>query len=159
MSSADSITRRRIVQLTGTTAMSTLLAGCMGGGPRDGGPDDDGADADGGGVEIDPGTDIEFGAQTTHWEGLAPSSIDGTENPTLVLHEGEDYTIGWTEGDGGGHNIEIRDENDGVVDDLSTEVVSEPDEDQILEITASSEMAQYVCDPHENTMRGDLQLE
>ncbi|WP_321112635.1 plastocyanin/azurin family copper-binding protein [Halorussus salinisoli] len=152
------------MQVTGATAMSTLLAGCMRGGPRDGGPpgggpDDDGNGGDGGGVDIDPGTDIEFSAQTSHWEGLAPSSIEGAENPTLILQEGEDYTIGWTEGDGGGHNIEIRDENDDVVDDLATEVVSEPDEDQILEITASSEMAQYVCDPHQNTMRGDLQIE
>lgn len=144
------------MRLTGATAVSTLLAGCMRGGPRDGGPDDDGTGGDGGGVQIDPRTDIEFSAQNSHWEGLAPSSIEGAENPTLVLQEGEDYTVGWTEGDGGGHNIEIRDENDEVVDDLSTEVVSEPDEDQILEITASSEMAQYICAPHENTMRGDL---
>jgi hypothetical protein len=127
----------------------------MRGGPHGGG----GSGGDGGVSEIEPGTDIEFSAQTSHWEGLAPASIDGAENPTLVLQAGEDYTIGWTEGDGGGHNIEIRDESDAVVDDLSTEVVSEPDEDQILAITASSEMAQYVCDPHENTMRGDLQVE
>lgn len=147
------------MQVTGATAMSTLLAGCMRGGPPGGGPDDDGNGGDGSGVKIDPRTDIEFSAQTSHWEGLAPSSIEGAENPTLVLQVGEDYTIGWTEGDGGGHNIEIRDENDEVVDDLATEVVSEPDEDQILEITASSEMAQYVCDPHQNTMRGDLQIE
>lgn len=144
--------------------MSALLAGCMrggppGGGPPGGGPDDDGNGGDGSEVEIDPGTDIEFSAQTSHWEGLAPSSIEGAENPTLVLQEGEDYTIGWTEGDGGGHNIEIRNENDAVVDDLSTEVVSEPGGDQILAITASSEMAQYVCDPHETTMRGNLQIE
>lgn len=144
--------------------MSTLLAGCMrggprDGGPRDGGPGDGGNDGDGGEVEIEPGTDIEFSAQTSHWEGLAPSSIEGAENPTLILQEGEDYTIGWTQGDGGGHNIEIRDENDAVVDNLSTEVVSDPDEDQILAITASSEMALYVCDPHENTMRGDIRIE
>lgn len=149
--------------------MSALLAGCMrggprgggprGGGPRDGGPDDDGTGGDGNGVQIDPGTGIEFSAQTSHWEGLAPSSIEGAENPTLVLQEGEDYTIGWTEGDGGSHNIEIRDENDEVVDGLSTDVVSEPDENQILELTASGEMARYVCAPHANTMRGELQID
>lgn len=152
------------MQVTGATAVGTLVTGCMrggprGGGPPDGGPDDDGNGGDGSEVEIDPGTDIEFSAQTSDWEGLAPSSIEGAENPTLVLQEGEDYSIGWTEGDGGGHNIEIRNENDAFVDDLSTEVVSEPGEDQILAITASSEMAQYVCDPHETTMRGDLQIE
>jgi len=135
-----------------------------GGGPGDGGPgggspDDEGTDGDSGGVAIEPGTDIEFSAQTTHWEGLAPASIAGMENPTLVLQADEAYTIGWTEGDGAGHNIEIRDESDAVVDDLSTQVVTEPGEDQVLAITASSEMAQYVCDPHETTMRGDMQVE
>jgi len=132
-----------------------------GGGPGDGGPGGGGAEDDGtgDGVAIGPGTTIEFSAQTSHWEGLAPASIEGTENPTLVLQEGEDYTIGWTETDGGSHNIEIRDENDAVVDDLSTPVVSEPDESQLLSITASSAMAQYVCAPHASTMRGDLQIE
>lgn len=136
-----------------------MRGGPRDGGPRDGGPGGDSNGADGDRVVIDAGTDIKFSAQTTHWEGLAPSSIEGAENPTLVLQEGEDYTIGWTEGDGAGHNIEIRGENDEVVDTLSTKVVSSPDEDQILGITASSEMAQYVCDPHENTMRGNLQIE
>ncbi|MFC6756776.1 plastocyanin/azurin family copper-binding protein [Halomicroarcula sp. GCM10025894] len=89
--------------------------------------------------------------------GAAP--IEGTENPTLVLQEGEEYTIGWTESDGGSHNIEIRNENDEIVGDLSTPVVSEPDEAQLLTLTASSEMAQYVCAPHATTMRGDLQFE
>lgn len=152
------------MQLTGATAVSTIVAGCMRGGPgpggpRGGGPGGDDNGGDGSRVEIDPGTAIEFSAQTSHWEGLAPASIEGTENPTLVLQEGEDYTIGWTEGDGGSHNIEIRDENDEVVDDFSTEVVSEPDDEQILEITTSIEMAHYVCAPHETTMRGDLQID
>lgn len=147
--------------MTGAAAASALLAGCSdrgppGDGPASGGPDDDG---NGGSVDIDPGTDIRFSAQTSHWEGLAPSSVDGAENPTLVLQAGADYTIGWTEGDGGNHNIEIRGGNDEVVGDLSTDVVSQPGADQILEITASGEMAAYVCDPHETTMRGTLQIE
>lgn len=150
--------RRFVLKATGAMATSTLLAGCMGGGPRMGGPDDDGDDAEGR-VAIDPGTDIEFSAQTSHWEGLAPPSIEGAANPTLVLQEGEDYTIGWTDGDGGGHNIELRDDTDAVVHDLATDVVTDPDADQILDITASTAMAQYVCDPHESTMRGDLQIE
>ncbi len=131
----------------------------MRGGHRGGGPGGGDSGGDGGVGDIEPGTAIEFSAQTSHWEGLAPPSIEGVANPTLVLQEGEAYTIGWTQGDGGGHNIEIRDDTDAVVDDLSTEVVSEADEDQILAITASNELAQYVCDPHENTMRGDLQIE
>ncbi|WP_338009334.1 hypothetical protein [Natronoglomus mannanivorans] len=32
-------------------------------------------------------------------------------------------------------------------------------DDQILEFTASEEMAQYVCNPHRTTMIGDIEVE
>lgn len=163
----DRHSRRRFVRLAGATAGSVLVGGCFDRGPRGGGPHGGGhrggdADDDGDGgeaVTIDPGTDIEFSAQTTHWEGLAPSAIEGAENPTLILETGAEYTIGWTEGDGGGHNIEIRDESGAVVDGLETEVVTDPGRSQLLEITADAEMARYVCDPHENSMRGTIEVE
>lgn len=37
-------------------------------------------------------------------------------------------------------------------------MTQEPSEDQVLEFTASEEMAQYVCEPHETTMIGDLEI-
>ncbi|ELZ24559.1 blue (type 1) copper domain-containing protein [Haloterrigena salina JCM 13891] len=145
-----------MLELTGVAASTAFLAGCGGGGGNgNGGGNGGGSD----GFEIDPGTTVEFSGQTTEWEGLAPSQIEGESNPTLILQEGEDYTIGWTEGDGSDHNIEIWDENGEIVNDLSTEIVSEPDEAQMLDLTASSEMAQYVCQPHSSQMVGDLQIE
>ena len=150
------ISRRRMLQLTGVAASTALVAGCGGGGGGNGGNGGNGGG--GGGIEIEPGTAIEFDGQTSGWEGLAPSAIEGEVNPTLILQEGETYEIGWTTGDGAEHNIEIRDENDEVIDDLATEVVTEP-QDQWLEFEASPEMVTYICQVHPTTMIGDLQVE
>src|SRR6056297_1401736 len=136
MAQDEHISRRRMLQLTGVAASTALVAGCGGGGGNGGNGGNGGG---GGGIEIEPGTAIEFDGQTSGWEGLAPSAIEGEVNPTLVLQEGETYEIGWTVGDGAQHNIEIRKESDEVVDGLQTEVVTEP-EDQWLEFEASPEM-------------------
>lgn len=119
------------------------------------------SDTGGGGASgaIEPGTSIEFSGETTAWVGIAPDSIADEENPSLTLQSGETYEIGWTEGDGAGHNIEIWDSNGEIVDDLSTEVVMEPGDDQWLEFEASDEMAQYVCQPHQTTMVGEISVE
>lgn len=49
--------------------------------------------------------------------------------------DGEPYEIDLLEGDGVHHNIEIWDENDGLIDDYRTSVTEDPDEGQTLEIT------------------------
>lgn len=158
MTRDNPVSRRTALKLTGAAASTALVAGCSGGGDSGNGgdsSDDGGSD----GIEIEPGTDIRFSGQTSSWDGLEPSAIEGESNPTLILTEGEDYTIGWTEGDGAAHNMEIRNDSDDVVNDLRTsDPVSDPGEDQILEFTASSEMAKYRCAPHPN-MEGDIQVE
>ena len=153
----DSISRRTALKVTGAAAATALIAGCSDddNGNGNGNGDDDGDD----GIAIEPGTEIEFDAQTAGWEGMAPDEIDGETNPTLVLEEGEEYTMGWNEGDGSTHNIEIWDDNGEVVDDLQTDLESEGGDDQFLTFEASAEMAEYVCEPHEGTMIGDLQVE
>lgn len=108
---------------------------------------------------IEPGTQIEFNGSTGGWIGIGPDEIDGEENPTISLQEGESYEIGWTEGDGGEHNIAIRNEDGDVIDDLSTSLTSDPDDDQWLEIEATDEMADYVCEPHLGTMVGDIEVQ
>ena len=127
--------------------MTSLLAGCLGG-------DEETITA-----EIEPGTTIVFDGVTSSWEGKQPAEIDGAHNPTLVLEEGESYEIGWDEGDGAPHNIAILDDGGNVVDDLSTETVSTPDEEQFLTFDASSEMAEYVCEPHLTDMVGRIDVQ
>ncbi|ELY70193.1 hypothetical protein C488_19307 [Natrinema pellirubrum DSM 15624] len=41
------------------------------------------------------------------WESVAPSQIEGVENPTLTLRKGENYTITWTEDEQGAHNLAV----------------------------------------------------
>ncbi|SDQ91946.1 plastocyanin/azurin family copper-binding protein [Natronobacterium texcoconense] len=158
MTSNDS-SRRTFLKAAGATSVAAIAAGCLG--DDENGGDDDTGDENGGtdGIAIDPGTTIDLDGQTPGWEGIAPGEIDGETNPTLVLQEGETYEIGWSEGDGSQHNIAIWDDGGNVVDDLQTEQVFEPGDDQWLEFEASGEMASYVCEPHETTMIGDIVVE
>ncbi|MGQ3412158.1 DUF7537 family lipoprotein [Natrinema sp. LN54] len=108
--------------------------------------------------EVEPGSTVDLAGEISAWVGRAPSAIAGVENPTLVLEAGESYEIGWSVGNGAAHNIEIRDENDEVIDDYETEVTTDPGPEQFLDITASEEMAKYVCNPHEPLMNGDIKV-
>jgi plastocyanin/glucose/arabinose dehydrogenase len=107
---------------------------------------------------VEPNTAIELDGQTSGWVGIKPDDIADEENPELVLIEGEEYEIGWTTGDGGNHNIAIWDEDDNIIDDLSTEVTNDPGDEQWLQFEATSEMYQYVCEPHESMMVGDIDI-
>ncbi|MFC3959326.1 PKD domain-containing protein [Halovivax cerinus] len=147
---------RRAALRAGATVATVSLAGCGGGGG--GGPSGGGNGDGGGAIEIEPGTQIELDGITAGWEGLAPSAIEGSTNPTLSLVEGETYEIGWTQGDGANHNIAIHDDNEEVVDDLATEIVSDPGDGQWLEFEVGSEMTTYICEVHPTTMIGDIEL-
>jgi plastocyanin len=111
------------------------------------------------GEALEPDTRIEFDAQTQGWLGVEPEEIADEENPTLTLQDGESYEIGWEEGDGSTHNIELVDDDDEVVDDYETEEDTEGGDDQFIEFDASDEIAEYVCRPHEGTMRGTIEIE
>ena len=152
MTRDNAISRRTALKLTGAAAATALVAGC-------GDDDDNGNGDDDDTFEIDPGTEIVFYGDASYWEGKEPSEIDGVENPTLVLQEGETYDIGWDEGDGQGHNIEIWDSDDELIEDYETDVSDddEPD-DQMLEIEVTDEMAYYVCEPHSGSMRGEIEI-
>ncbi|OVE83635.1 plastocyanin/azurin family copper-binding protein [Natronolimnobius baerhuensis] len=159
MTRDKSVSRRTAMKLTGAAAATALVAGCSddddGNGNGNGNGDDNGDEAE----ALEPGTEIELDGQTAGWEGIAPDAIAGETNPTLVLEEGESYELGWSEGDGQDHNIEIRNDDGDVVDDLETDEVSDPDDDQWLEFEASTEMVEYVCDPHEGSMAGDIDVQ
>jgi len=85
--------------------------------------------------------------------------ITDEENPTVVLFEGNEYEFIYENGDGGRHNLELWDEDRSVVDDYSTEIMSEQGEQLSFTAEATSEIASYVCDPHSSSMIGDVQIE
>ncbi|WP_440766540.1 plastocyanin/azurin family copper-binding protein [Natronorubrum sp. DTA7] len=153
MTRDNAISRRTALKLTGAAAATALVAGC-------GDDDDNGGNGNGDDetFSIDPGTDIVFFGNASYWEGKEPSDIEGVENPTLALQSGETYNIGWDEGDGSGHNIEIWDSDDELIEDYETEITEEP-EDEMLEIEVTDEMAYYVCEPHSGSMRGEIEVE
>ncbi|WP_049997036.1 PQQ-dependent sugar dehydrogenase [Halococcus sediminicola] len=99
---------------------------------------------------------IELGGKIAGWQGRAPESIAGEENPTLDLETGVDYRITWTNLDGMGHNFALVDGNGAVVE--RTEVMSEQGATQTLEFTAREAMAEYICEPHRSSMRGSVRF-
>ncbi|WP_225335354.1 family 16 glycoside hydrolase [Halomicrobium urmianum] len=112
---------------------------------------------------LDPSTTIRLDGQISSWVGQAPSSIDGTSNPTLTLQAGETYTVEWTNVDGIGHNFEILDHDQPeysghIVNDISTSLMSNQGETQTVEFTATEEMARYQCRPHRSSMHGDIEV-
>ena len=164
--------RRSLLKVTGAAGLAALVAGC-------GGPDEEPEEVDDPEEEEEePGDDPEdeeengdadaeawadvdeivLEGRTEAWEGVEPEEIAGEENPTLVLTPGEEYTITWENADGDGHNIAIRDEDGQVIDDYSTDIMDEEGETQDLEFEATEEMAEYVCEPHEGTMLGEIEI-
>ncbi|MFU8869281.1 plastocyanin/azurin family copper-binding protein [Natronococcus sp.] len=185
MKETDTATRRNVLKIAGAAGAMAFVAGCTDGGNGNGedpaeeengedpaeenGEDpaeengEDPAEENGedteNGEAIEPDTTIEFDAQTSGWVGIEPEEIADEENPTLTLQDGESYEIGWEESDGQVHNIELVDENDEVVDDYQTEESEEGGDDQFIEFDASDDIAEYVCRPHEGTMRGTIEIE
>ncbi|ELZ16762.1 blue (type 1) copper domain-containing protein [Haloterrigena salina JCM 13891] len=99
---------------------------------------------------------IELGGQTSGWEGVAPEDIAGETNPTLELEAGTTYELTWENLDGQPHNFVIE---SGEGDELErTELMMEQGETQTLEFEATEEMAEYYCEPHSATMRGDIEI-
>ncbi|MDF9746976.1 PQQ-dependent sugar dehydrogenase [Natrinema salsiterrestre] len=110
-----------------------------------------------GGVTVGQDTEtIELGGETSGWMGRSPSDIEGETNPTLELQEGTTYEITWENVDGAAHNIAILDSEGNELE--STEIITGEGETQTLEFEATSEMAEYYCVVHPNTMRGSIEL-
>ncbi|KDE58292.2 hypothetical protein EL22_05920 [Halostagnicola sp. A56] len=161
-----------MIQYTGAAATTAVIAGCGGNGDDgdDGGDGGDGGGDGGGGNGGDGGEtdvsawedveEIELEGVTSGWVGIAPDPIADEENPTLVLFNGQEYTITWENGDGQEHNLQILNGDGQVVDDYETDLISSEGESATLEgVQASDEMTNYICEPHESTMDGDIQIE
>ncbi|MFC4440454.1 MULTISPECIES: cupredoxin domain-containing protein [Natrialbaceae] len=137
--------RRRVLQMIG----GAILIG-LGSAPVSAQEDDE---------ALEPDTQILLEALTEGWVGVEPEEIADEENPTLTLQDGESYEIGWEEGDGEPHNIELVDENDEVVEDYETEEATEGGDDQFIEFDATDEIVEYVCRVHPETMRGEIEIQ
>ncbi|WIV67835.1 plastocyanin/azurin family copper-binding protein [Natrialbaceae archaeon AArc-T1-2] len=163
MARNDSVSRRTIMKIAGAGTATALIAGCTGNGDDDGNGNGNGDDDNGEEDEFDEADwedveEIELDGPTSGWIGVSPDHIDGVENPTLGLVEGREYEITWNNTDGGNHNIAMIDENDEVVEDYETDVMSDEGESQTLTFTATDEIAQYFCAPHPTQMRGDVEI-
>jgi plastocyanin len=188
MRETDRTSRRRVLKIAGAAGATALVAGCTDGNgngedpaeeeedpaeeeengmdeeeedpaeDEEEDPAEDEEEENGNGEAIEPDTQIVLDAQTAGWVGVEPEEIADDENPTITLQDGESYEIGWEEGDGSSHNIELVDDSDEVVDDYETEEDTEGGDDQFIEFDATDEIVEYVCRPHEGTMRGSIEI-
>ena len=158
MSESKRISRRRLLAITGSTTL-VALAGC----PDDDEPDDEPDNDEVEDVDVEEWADIEefyFEGVVEHWTGIEPEIIEDEENPTITLIEGQEYDFRWVNGDGVVHNLEIRDEDDEIVDDYVSDDVGDEGEETTLEgVVATEEMTTYICAYHEGTQVGDNVVE
>ncbi|SEQ74158.1 plastocyanin/azurin family copper-binding protein [Natrinema salaciae] len=160
MTRDNPVSRRTALKLTGAAASTALVAGCSGGDEGNGNGNGDSEDS--GPVEISPDETIMLKATSSNtWEGKSPSGIEGQENPTLALKEGETYEIGWDENGGSvGHNIAIYNGDGEVHNGKKTEQTPDPGDGEMLEFEASSDTVEYVCVPHyQSGMAGDIEMQ
>ncbi|MCU4743751.1 PQQ-dependent sugar dehydrogenase [Natronoglomus mannanivorans] len=138
--------RRRFMQAAAATGAVAGLGG-VGSAQEDEDDDDDEDGAEGDYY-------FELGGESSRWVGLAPEEIEDETNPTLVLEEGETYELVWENLDGIGHNFVIIDEDGEQL--VRTDIMTGEGETQSVEFEAAEEMAEYYCEPHPQTMRGDI---
>src|SRR6056297_1152006 len=101
--------------------------------------------------------EYQFGGEVAGWMGRAPSEIEGQTNPPLRLQAGQEYAFTWENVDGLPHNIALLNREGEVIE--RTEIISEQGATQTLEFTASTNMAEYVCEVHPASMRGSIRFE
>lgn len=145
------LARRTLLEAAGASMLVAAAAGYLGDSEE---TDDEQPDA------IEPGETILLEAYIDGWEVVEPSELEGEQNPTLVLEEDEEYEIAWQQGDGTNHDLVLWDEDEEVVEDYETPPTQEPDPDgeQLIEFTATDELAYYRCTPHLN-MQGEIDVE
>lgn len=134
---SDSVSRRTVVK---TAAMATgLLAGV---GISD--------------TIAAQKTTFQLGGKVAGWQGRSPSAIKGQTNPTLALKPGKTYKIVWENVDGAPHNVVIEDANGNNL--VRTKLIGRQGATQSVTFTASKKMAEYYCQVHPQSMRGNVRV-
>lgn len=141
-------TRRRTLQL----AALALAAGGTGiAAAQDGGDDEDDSEDDAG---DEAEQTVILGARSSYWYGLEPPEIEGEENPTLDLGSDGEVEIVWINLDGALHNLALEDA-DGERLEVSEETET-PGEAVSMTVDADDSAAEYYCEHHPDSMRGDV---
>ncbi|GAA0255476.1 hypothetical protein ACFFQF_16600 [Haladaptatus pallidirubidus] len=128
---------------------------------------------------LDPNEPIELAGQASGWQGQAPQSIEGRQNPTLQLQEGEIYTVRWTNIDGQPYTFTVQNNQENSIKAIQqlqgtttdnkaipqsktvkiTNSLSEQDESQTLRFEATPEIAFYRCTVHPSSMVGEVRVQ
>lgn len=101
-------------------------------------------------------TEIELEGDTGGWVGRSPESIAGETNPMLPLEAGQTYSVTWTNGDGAPHSFIVENaEGDRLA---GTQIVEQEGESRTVELEATPAMAEYYCEVHPDSMRGEVSV-
>ncbi|WP_049923255.1 cupredoxin domain-containing protein [Halopiger djelfimassiliensis] len=163
-------TRRTAMKRVGAIAATAGIAGTAGaqGDDGDGTHHDDGhhnehhgsdgSETDGSGTAGDGDRlSIILAGRTEYWYGIAPAEIEGEENPPLNLEAGREYELVWINVDGAEHEL--------IVESADGEELEESDSSETageavsMTFEASEDAAEYYCEYHPETMRGDVVFE
>jgi hypothetical protein len=101
-------------------------------------------------------TTFRLGGKIAGWMGRSPSSIKGKTNPTLEMQAGKTYKIWWKNLDGAPHNVVIEDANGNNL--VRTKIITGKGSTQSVTFTASTKMAEYYCEVHPQSMRGNVSI-
>lgn len=101
-------------------------------------------------------TPIALGGRVDYWLGLAPTAIEGQQNPTLQLRAGEQYRLTWVNLDGERHRWQIEDEAGNPLQ--RTDPARRFGATRTVTFEATEEMAQYRCEYHPERMQGTVEL-
>ena len=100
--------------------------------------------------------DIELDGDASGWVGKSPEAIAGETNPSLPLEPGQTYRVAWTNADGAPHSFVIEDADGNRL--AETDIADEEGASLTLEFEATPAMAEYYCEVHPQSMRGQVAL-
>lgn len=109
-----------------------------------------------GGLARAQSADFELDGDTSGWVGRSPDAIAGQTNPTLDLEPGRTYRVTWTNADGAPHSFVVEDANGNRL--AGTEITEEEGASLTLEFEATPAMAEYYCEVHPQSMRGQVDV-